>query len=438
MFKFSRIIALYLCVSLFNSCGYSDDNVELPEATTAELLNTAVLNLSFQEQDAGRFSGAWMRQFTPGERSGLSTLQTSIPTYYYDFLWQQMLYEGYTSALLAEEKALTENDLEAVGVAKILRGYFIAEAALLFGDIPFSQIGDPNTFRFPVYEPQVSILDAADELIQEGIQAVPDVPVTAYNEVLLGPISWAQFGYAALARYRLARKDYTAALAFALNSELQNFTDEAAIRHDSIEGSENLYFQFTENIRRGYLVMDDSHLVDVLNASGSMSRGDSKTTDSARLAYFVDLTQAFPEINTNPGGYFAADADYPIISFPEIQLIIAETELRAGNEANAITALNRCRNYWNDQLGVTAYIDYVAADFANPERLMQAILLEKYVSVFGAVCMYDIIRTANLIGVPFSDPAQIPQRFRYPESEELGNANFPGQAGVFTPTPLNE
>ena len=54
------------------------------------------------------------------------------------------------------------------GQALILEAYYFAEAALVFGDIPFSEVNNPE-MPDPKYEAQESVLRATIEMIKEGI-----------------------------------------------------------------------------------------------------------------------------------------------------------------------------------------------------------------------------------------------------------------------------
>jgi hypothetical protein len=135
----------------------------------------------------------------------------------------------------------------------------------------------------------------------------------------------------------------------------------------------------------------------------------------------------------------------PVISFVEVQLIIAET---ATSNSAKLTALNSVRSHNASKFSST-YDAYVEADFqtggivnkglSSADAMKMEILLEKFCSVIGLPTYQDVLRTDNFINVPIksSNTTMIPQRFIYPSSEEASNANFPGYVDQFEATPIH-
>ena len=160
------------------------------------------------------------------------------------------------------------------------------------------------------------------------------------------------------------------------------------------------------------------------------------TNDSARLAFLVGGTaRGNYNLNTNGGGFFAADANFPVIGYPEVQLIISEAAARTGDEDLAIASLNNARNFWDDLTSSDSYTDFDGDsdelqdddDDMDGDGLIRTILIEKYASVFGLPTFYDVLRTDNFIGADMDDRDAPAQRFVYPATELASNSNSPAE-----------
>lgn len=428
--------------SFFGCQSYVEDlNVnpnEFTDISTALILNHSVLNLvAIQEAEPARIAGMWTDQFTGSDRQYITQDNYGVNDADFNATWADLYRGGFSQAQIAAEKAQEEGSTILLGVAQILQGYYAAEAAMLFGDVPFSQAGDPAQFPDPVYDPQADVLNSALGLLEEGARNAGDLSVTAANSVLSSTATWAQFAQALEARYRLALRDYPGALAAAQAADFSSPAKSVDIIHTTTNFSENLFYQFEAEQRSDYLTFDESHLIRLITPDSEIYRGDAKTDDTNRFNYYSLPSADFRRLNVGVGGLFAADQDFPVIGYPEVQLIIAEAAARTGDEDLAIAALNNARNFWDGVLGTDDYIDYVAGDFASTDELLLTILTEKFVSVFGTPTFYDIIRTDNLIGTDLDGRDTPVQRFIYPATESSSNLNYPGLKTLDEPTPIN-
>lgn len=439
--RYAIIFTLLFAVS---ACNYDEPNDPnfFTEGTYQAYINTAAFQTAMMSSDITRITAVWTEQMDVVERINIGGLRPPLGMAPENFneIWDNLYNLGYSSALNGESLAVeAQNDL-GTGVAKIMRAYYIAETALLFGDVPFNQVGDFLTFPNPEYDPQEEILYTAIRLLDEGVDLVQGSPITTLNSVFVGSGEWQSFAKALKARYRLALGEYEAALVAAQQAAINTIDQEVRILHEDEEGKQNLFYNFDQNLRRGVLFMDENFFAKRLGANPEEGRADHKTTDTTRFFHFmIDHTSGLPgyELNTNPGGYFAATADFVLIGVPEVQLIIAECAARLNQRALAIDALNVARNYWDDRLEVNDYIDYEDGDAAVAnDQLLKTILEEKYLSIIGLVPFYDIARTDNLIGVTLEDE-RVPERFLYPQTELDRNTSVPGPFGVYEPTPIN-
>lgn len=436
----SAILLALLFVTLGCKSFVEDININpngFTDISTTLLVNHAVLNVaSIQESDAARTAGMWTDQFSGEDRSYRSRDSYAIDDSDFDEIWARFFRDGLAPARGAKAKAIAEGATGLEGIATILEGYYAAEAALLFGDVPFSEADDVTNFPDPRYDSQQDVISEAITLLAQGAELTSDLQVTSGNSVLTGEASWAELAKALEARYRISTRDYAGALE-AAEASFKSITDVPSIVHSTDNFAENLFYQFEAEQRSDYLTFERSYLLRVISDGTFVSRTSTKTNDTSRRNFYTYNAGGFDRINTNDNGLFAAGADFPIVSYPELQLIIAEAAFRTGDLSKAIQALNKARNYWDFILGVDDYLDLEASDFAGSTDLLNAIMLEKFVSVFGLPTFYDIARTDNLVGTDLDGRVTPVQRFLYPSVERSSNANYPGLKTLDDPTPIN-
>ena len=424
------------CESVVDDLNNDPNN--FTDISTALVLNHAVLNLAVvSESEAARLGGMWTDQFTGSDRQYITQDNFNVDDSDFDAIWGDLYRGGFAQAQIAAEKAQALGSEDLVGVAEILQGHYAAEAALLFGDVPFSEANNASEFTDPAYEPQQQVLMSAISLIESGIGKT-ELDVNEGNDVLVSSSSFDQFGNALIARYRLAMRDYEGAQEAAEAADFSSVSNSVDIRHSTTNFAENSFYQFEAEQRTDYLTFDDSYLINLIAPDSTDTyRGDDKTDDSNRVDYYADGSSDFVRLNTNPGGLFAAAQNWPVIGVPEVQLILAEAAARNGDTEAAIEALNAARNYWDSVMGTDDYEDYEEDDFDDDDSLLETILTEKFVSVFGVPTFYDIIRTDNLIGTDLDGRDEPAQRFLYPSTERSSNSSYPGLQGLEVPTPIN-
>lgn len=420
--------------------GLNDNPNEFTDAPISLLLNHTLLNVaSIAEAEPARITAIFTDQFTGVDRqygtlNGYSTLSTT-----YEEMWEDTFQRGISQVQIAKQKAQDSGNSLVEGQLLILEAYYFAEAALVFGDIPFSEVNNPE-FPDPKYESQESVIRAAIAMISDGIAKAGSSP--AANNVFSTSSSWAQIGNALTARYYLALGEKVNANNAAIAANFVNALNDWSIKHSIANYGENLFWQFEVEQRQDYLKVENSYMSNLLNSTSDVYRGNSKTNEMARFNYYVASNGL--SLNTSDDGFAAQTRSFPVISFEEIQLIIAETSV---SQSNAIEALNKVRAHNAVKFG-TQYDDYVLADFetggmlnkelSTENAIKMEILLEKYCSVIGLPTYQDVLRTNNFIGVPIksSETTKIPQRFIYPSTEESSNSNFPGYVDQYIPTPI--
>jgi len=391
-----------------------------------------IVNISSGE--SSRIIGIWTDQFQATDRCLM------IGNYYldqqsYDGLWTNFYLEGCKNSELAIETAMVNDHILELGVAKIMHAIYFGEAAALWGDIPCRQAIDISNNSNPKFDDQKQVFDDVQQLLTEAIKHLENAFVdNAYGSPVFVPneASWVEIAHSLKARYYLISKNYEKALA---EAKLGISSAEGSLLsfHKDEPGSKNLYYQFMVEQRGGAIGPDDSHLVKLM--TGEIPRELKSPGDSLRFDYYFEIMSSRLELNTNPGGIFAADASFPIISWTETLLIKAEASLRTGI-GNPLIPFNQVRDHLNQIYGSGFPHSSTSGD-----KLLKQILEEKYISLFGSLqTFHDLRRTKNYLKIPFLGvPDRIyHERFLYPQIEMNTNSNFPGLVDLFEPTPVNK
>ena len=427
--------------------GLNDDPNNFTDITLPLALGQAQLN---QASIAGGFpshlASMWTDQFTGTDRQYISFDDYAINNGSFDDVWEDLYQRGIVHAQIAGEIATEQGLADRAAVAAILEAYYFGETALMFGDVPFSQVNQIDQFTDPTYDTQESVLRGAVDLIG-GATAAADLAVSATGgQIYDTDATWGQIGNGFRARYLLGLMDYEGALAAAEASEMDTPAEDLEIISTTTNFGENLYWQFEVEQRTSYLTVDNatrgiSYFRSLLSDTTELSRNadDDKTDDSARYAYFIEVDDDFATDNVRyniTDGWAAQTANLSILTSAEVLLIKAEAAARTGDDDLAIEALNEAREYWDTLLGTDNYDELESSDFADSDALLEAILIEKYVSVIGLPAFYDVNRTDNLIGVPSEGANPLAERFLYPSTEQSSNDQFPGLESLTTPLPL--
>jgi hypothetical protein len=429
--KFLTVAALGLlslgCESYVEDVNVNPNN--FTDAPSGLIIGQAGLaSILLSESQPARFAGIFTDQFTGADRQFISYESYQVTAGDFDDTWGNIYTAGLAQTRLVQEKAREDGNRGAEGISQIIEGWLAGEGAALFGDVPYSEAIQPNEFPNPKYDAQADVFNSVQTILSAGIANVQSggaVPMPMYS----GAYSWVEVAHTLKARYYLIAKDYAnAASEAAQGISAPNKTLSAF--HSSTIGQQNLYYQFGVLQRGGYLTVIRSNLRKLLQ--GERARLLPTPGDAERSAKYFDGE----ELNYTATGYFAIDAAFPLISWSENQLILAEALARTGNETGARTAFNSVRTNL-----ATTYGGEFPATTATGTALVNQVLEEKYCTLIGSFQVFhDLRRTKNVIGVPVknSTASTIPQRFIYAQNEINTNENFTGVVDIFTPTPINQ
>lgn len=445
------LVGVVGCDSVTNSFtdGYNE-NPNNPTSAPAEKTFVAgqVGTVTFLESHSARKGGMWAQYFSGEDRQYNSIFSYSITASDSDSDWFTAYVRGLTNLRLAREKyqEFSVVPQHEVAATKIFEAMLMGQVTALWGDVPFSNAVNFEETSTPTYDSQSDVYSSIITLLDEAIATLEgtssSVEITDVTTLDGDPNKWLKVAYTLKARYLMHTGDTSGALAAAQNGiDATDGSGDMMMPHGEQQGrNQNLYYAFTVVERSGYLRADRSHSYQMLS-NGS----NSKTDESARVSYYYDDSDGVALNNTD--GFAAATESFPLVTYLENQLIIAQAEASQGNDQNAVTALNNTRDYLDNKFGTDNYDDLLLTDFqvggvyANT-TLAQHIRNWTYLGLIGKIEGFNYVRRIdyNIDGLSPVQGNEFPQRFIYPQDERNTNAdNLPDPIpGLFEATPVNQ
>lgn len=409
------------------------------------------------EGELARLAGIFSNQFTGSDRQYVSYNSYNIVAGDFDNIWGNVWADGVAQCRIIREKAAEINDDELEGIAMIIEANILGVAAALWGDVPNTEACNDVEFPQPSFDGQLSVYNAAIQLLNTAITKVGGAGGNSYGSDVIDAsvrdnMLWTEVAYSIQARLYLHIGDYTNAIASA-NLGINDGNADWLINHDGeagLDGLVNIYWNFMQWNRYGYLGADDAYLPQLMDADDDVSIPGPDSDPrydyyySSGDPYDIDPFASTPDWGSE-GGIFQHDHSFPVITYYETQLIIAECEMIDGtpDPAAALAALNNVRAYWDDRLdemwGEDSYFTpYAPGDFATNADLLEAILTEKYISCYGQLESWnDMRRTDNYIGIPLkAGTTNYPKRLPIPQNEIDANVNAT-VIDIYVETPVN-
>lgn len=401
--------------------------------------------------EMARTAGIWSDYFTGTDRQyeGLQNYTTVAGDY--DNMWTNTYTLVLTNARIVSDKAALVQNYQLQGIAQVLEAQMIGTATSLWGDVPYSQALQPGV---PApFDRQADIYNSVQTLLGTAITNLGRNGVNPGERdiYLQGNLPrWIAVAHSLKARYYLHTKNYAQAAAEARLGIASTAGDMLMPYGGTVSTSANPYYDFIDINRSGYMTADGAYAVQLLQGQ----RNNARTNESARFAYFYTTAGDYGAIDPNyVDGAFAADADFPLITYVETQAILAEALARTNDLSGSLAALNNIRTFNAATFtgGAANYTAYTLADFATggllnngltqQNALLREILTEKYLSLIGQIEPFnDIRRTGNLVGVPKkrTDAPSIPQRYLIAQNEVNANPNVPSPIPpLYEPTEVN-
>jgi hypothetical protein len=452
------------CKNLVDDLNISPNN---PQDASAPVMLTGVelANDIAQEGEAARRAGMWSGYFEGLLFQYQSHQQYLVVANDFNSPWSFIYSNTIKNARLMRQKALALNNRRLAGVAQVLEANAASTAADLWGDVPFSQAVSDD-YPNPQFDAQRQVFASVQTLLDSAIVNLNSsafIDFSAQDIIAAGnAVRWRQAAYTLKARNYLHTKEYPLALAAAQNGLSSNANSLYFPHLDNTNGS-SLFYQFLVEDKGGYMGVGQ-FTQSIISPTGSRTRANSKTNERARYNYLYSSATA---LNTGSvGGAFYKTTPYPMLTYQENLLILAEADARINGFTAGLARLNTYRaylatgGYLSSSYVVAAnlkYDAYVATDFnaggiENPtasaltpvRALLREILQERYVTFMGQIEGYnDVRRTVNetdiRVPLPPNVGNQLPARFLYPQSEVDRNSSVPNPIpSIFVPTTVNQ
>lgn len=466
------IYGILLFATTFTSCSKlveginTDPNNPLDADPNTMLTSVMVGNMNIQEGDLARFAGMWSGYFRGFTQQYQSYHQYSVIARNFDDSWR-IIYSGvYKNIKLLKAKALAVNNKRMVGVVQVIEANLLGTTTALWGDIPYTEAAD-DRYANPKFDAQAGVYAAIQTLLDSAIvnlNSTAFVSFAAQDIHFAGNMTrWIQTANTLKARYFMHTREYQKALTAAqagINAQANNFM---APHNETNRGAFNLYFQFLSLDRPNWIDANGMYGVNLLNPSRTGNRSNAKTVERARWNYFYNSAT---NLNFTVNGFFGQNTFFPLATFAENLLILAEADARLNGFAAGLTRLNAYRTYMNTGAYINAtyltpgnfrYDPYVAADFLaggmenaalptipQDRALLREILEERYITMIGQIEGFNDLRrtfkeTDINVKVPLNFGTSFPQRFIYPQVEIDINKSIPAVLPtLFEATPINK
>lgn len=342
-------IFITLIVSIIGCDSYLDVNEDpnVPTDVPPELLLKG-MELADTQINAGhlmRISQMWS-----GQLLGVNSLYKRISDYNItseesNDNWGFLYHGVMTQNNIIQETS--DSDL-LKGMANVIEAHAVGTNAILFGNIPYSDVGNPDG---AVFDTQLEVFGALQTLLDTAIDQLSGVAAgRRFNDdiFLNGKASaWMEVAYTLKARYFLVVKNYPEAYQNAqmgISSPANSLRYAAAYENygDTDENS-SLYYLILTGSRAGDLSNVSSYIQEnLLNPADASSRNNTKTDESRRRNFLI-LDEAGVKDNVDRISY--KDATMPLVTYEENLMILAETGLRTIDFAEGLKHLNTLRNY---------------------------------------------------------------------------------------------
>lgn len=464
---YRTLIALLLLVNNIG-CKKIVENLNVdpnnPTDAPASLVftGTELANIAVQEGMASRLGTIWSGYLTGADRQWRDYYSYNVTLSVFDGDWNNVFQGTVKNAIITIDKANALNNKKMIGITKIIEANALATATELWGDIPVDEAGQIAKFPNPKFEIQVTgvypkiltMLNDALANLQTGLGSVSTEDIHSGGDAT----KWTQVAYTLKSRLFTDLKQYDSAYAAAQNG-ISTYANSLYAPHGTTSGVNlNLFNDFLTNQRTGDINAVGAYAAGILNPAKTSYKGNAKTNETARFKfYYLENGVNTPgkiEPNTSSSasasGFFAKDAKFPLVTYQENILTLAETALRTGKGLDvALSYLNGYRSFLNTggytsssylMAGTYKYDPYVAADFnaggmensdgiSADNALLREILQERYVTFYGTHLGWnDERRTRNeAYGIKLTpnNGNSLPWHFLYSQNEINSNSSAP-------------
>ncbi|GAB3999809.1 hypothetical protein GCM10028807_51090 [Spirosoma daeguense] len=454
-------LASFSCESLVSDMNQDPNN---PTDASAEytFTGTQIAHIAAEEGMASRLTIVWTGYGFGAFQQFGTWGQYQITAANFDEDWN-LFYTGVNkNAVRTLAKATQNGNRVMAGILKVMQAHNIGTASELWGDVPFSETSNTVDYPNPRFESQAELIPKLIALLNDGIADLESgIGAVSTRDIFFsGDVTkWKQTANTLKARLYLDLKQYDNAYTAAQGGVSTYANSMYATHGTTASVNENQTYSLLTNVRAGSITAEGAYNAELLNpAKAATYRGNSKTNETARFKfYYLENGVNAPGViepntltTTANRGFFARDASFPLVTYQENILTLAEMALRSNKGFDvALGHLNTYRSFLNGGgylhatykvAGTYKYDPYVAADFAaggieNKDgitannALLREILEERYVSFYAQhIGWNDERRTrSEAVGIKLkpNNGSQLPGRFIYSQNEINSNPNSP-------------
>ncbi len=419
--NFRNVLIVFTVAVLSISCDkfFEDDNAD-PNKPFDVPISAALpaIELTIIDSKGGlysTFSNMFVQQVEGVERQWESFNKYDIQPVRTNAAWSQMYENVFVELRTVSQKASDDGLNHYLGLAKTIEAFALMMTTDVFGDIPYTEAGLGDENSNPAYDDQATVIyPAIRTLLTDALvlfDAAPGSIAPGSDDVLYGGDidAWKLAAHGILARYYLHLGDNANALAEAKLS----FASRADNMGYKYPGAGN---------DAGWFGFNDTRLGDI-EFHPTMRAIMTGLNDMDRLAI---LDQTFDADHP----YLVADLREDLITYREMQFIIAETSTDAAEKHTAY--LNGIKASF-EEVGLeedAEYDTYVAQAAIDPgvgNLTMNHIMIQKYIGLFVQPEAFSDWRRT---GIPSLTPvagSDVPRRWFYPENEYLFNSSTPAR-----------
>lgn len=339
----------------------------------------------------------------------------------YDDAWQN-IYENILNEIkLAKSSALEDGNHHYLGTLFVIEAYTLMLATDVWDDMPYSEALKGVETINPPYDSQSDIYQVIYSLLDEAIALFGGAPgplLPGDEDVYYGGniVAWEKAAHAIKARGLLKDKEYASAAA------------EAGKAFASPE--DNMGFQYPDANAAGQWYRFNRDRTGDMEFHPQMRTLMSALGDMDRLN-IIDQ----PFVTSHP--YMVADFYQELITYREMQFIIAEADLRVttgGTEAGYGAYLAGIKaSFENFALDMEAYNAYVAQAAVAPgvgNLTLEMVLTQKYIAMYLQPEVYSDWRRTGIPALAPTSGSAVPVRWHYSSDEYLFNSSAPLESDV--------
>ena len=393
----------------------------------------------------------WVQQCSGVDRQYTAIGSYSITEDDFDSEWQQV-YSGGGLIDIRAVQAQAAGDSVFVGIGKVLEAMDIGIAADLWGDIPYAEaVAGSAAPHFDsqqsVYTHVLAVLDTAI-LDLKGAGTGPGSGDLWYGG---DPKLWGELAHTLKARFYLHMakqipSSYANALAEA-RLGISTAAHDLKTYQSAVTSENNMWYQFQVVQRNTYLRMGAWLVDSVMNTRRDPRLPNYFALTLTALGRYHGAKPAQAQDDAVMSNLSATRIDpayrQPLVTFAEVQLIIAEAANQTGDQVTALASLNAERAAANATYckpscaapGAAGVVDSLPVDSLpaltgsfTAAALLDSIMVEKYVVTFQNLEAWnDYKRECIPAIIPVAPATHVIGRMLYGSSERSTNPNFPGE-----------